>query len=209
MNPVSVVSLGPGDPDSLTLGAWKALRQADCIFCPAVSGGSEESPVSRAKDILLQSGIDPHRIRCFHLPMNPDRRPAAAVYDAVADEVQSLTAACRVAITAEGDAGIYSSVHYVADRLAERGVPLRYLAGVPSFVAAASMAGLHLVRGNEPLTVLPRLSDPAVLEELLDAGHRVVVMKLPQSEAVLREAIGRRPGASWHYFEQVGTAEAL
>lgn len=206
MNPVSVVSLGPGDPDLLTLGAWRALRRADCIFCPAVAEASGGDPVSRAEQILLQVGIDPHHIRRFTLPMSHDRSRAAAAYDAVADEVQQLARRQRVAVTAEGDAGIYSSVHYIADRLAGRGVPLCYLAGVPSFVAAATGAGLHLIKGDEPLAVLPRVADPEEPVRLLDAGWRVVVMKLPQNQEALRRVIAQRPDAEWHYFEQVGTA---
>ena len=33
-NPVIFVSLGPGEPDLITLKGLKALQNADCIFCP-------------------------------------------------------------------------------------------------------------------------------------------------------------------------------
>ena len=32
--PICFVSLGPGDPELITLKGLKALQNADCIFCP-------------------------------------------------------------------------------------------------------------------------------------------------------------------------------
>ena len=34
MHPVIFVSLGPGEPELITLKGLKALQNADCIFCP-------------------------------------------------------------------------------------------------------------------------------------------------------------------------------
>ena len=34
-HPIRFVSLGPGEPDLITLKGFKALQTADCIFCPA------------------------------------------------------------------------------------------------------------------------------------------------------------------------------
>lgn len=205
---MTVVSLGPGDPDQLTLGAWRALRRADVVFVPSTrdaAGGWS----SRAGDVLAASGIDEGRIRRFELPMSRDRGAALAAYRGVAEEVAALRATHRVAVAAEGDAGIYASVHYVGDALEEAGVPVAYLAGVPSFVAAGASAGLHVVRGSERLVVMPSVTDAGVLLASLDAGDTVVAMKLPQSETAIREALRLRPDAGWHYFEHVGTEEEL
>jgi len=205
---VSVVALGPGDPELVTLGAWRILRRADAVYCPAtrtVSGGR----LSRAGEVLSAIGIDPGRIRLFEVPMSRDRSRARKCYAAVADEIAGRCGRERVAVVAEGDAGIYSSVHYIGDILLARNIEVRYAAGVPALIAAGALAGLHIVSGDEPLTLLPQAERPGQLLEPLDAGCTVAVMKLSQSAEALHEAIRCRSGAAWHYFENIGTSGEL
>lgn len=205
---VSVVSLGPGDPELVTLGAWRTLRRSDAVYCPATRT-AEGAWRSRAGAVLAAIGIDPGRIRHFELPMTPDGVRAREVYAAVAGEIAGRCGRERVAVAAEGDAGIYSSVHYVGDALLARGIGVRYEAGIPALIAAGAVAGLHVVSGKEPLVLLPRAERPGQLLDPLRAGCTVAVMKLSQCADTLREAIRRSPEAAWHYFENVGTAQEL
>ena len=48
-NPVIFVSLGPGEPELITLKGLKALQSADCIFCPETRTTSGRI-LSRAAD---------------------------------------------------------------------------------------------------------------------------------------------------------------
>lgn len=41
-HPIRFVSLGPGEPDLITLKGFKALQTADCIFCPATMSPRRE-----------------------------------------------------------------------------------------------------------------------------------------------------------------------
>ena len=50
-HPIRFVSLGPGEPDLITLKGFKALQTADCIFCPATMNRDGKSS-SRALTIL-------------------------------------------------------------------------------------------------------------------------------------------------------------
>ena len=56
MFPVIFVSLGPGEPELITVKGLKALQTADCIFCPETLA-KDGNRVSRAADILLQLDI--------------------------------------------------------------------------------------------------------------------------------------------------------
>lgn len=206
--PVTIVSLGPGDPDLLTLGAWRVLRRADIVFCPATRSASGDC-ISRAGEILAAVGIAPRRIRFFEVPMSRDRQAARAGYRDTAEAVGRLCRSQCIAVAAEGDAGIYSSVHYIGDLLLDAGVPVHYFAGVPAFVAAGALAGLHIVRREQRLVVMPAPASAEELTSLLDAGCSVAVMKLSQHAGAIRDAIRCRRDLSWHYFEQVGTGREL
>ena len=37
-HPIHFVSLGPGDPELITLKGLKTLQKADIIYCPATQG---------------------------------------------------------------------------------------------------------------------------------------------------------------------------
>lgn len=207
-NPVKIVSLGPGEAELITLKGFRALQQADAIYCPATLS-ADGRRISRAAEILRALGFEAPKCRLFELPMSKDGRAAEAVYGRVAGEIAANAGSVRTAVVAEGDAGFYSSVHYIGDRLAGAGVAVEYVAGVPAFIAAGACAGLHVAKRGEPLTVLPAVADAGRLTALLEAGHTVVVMKLSQNEAPVKEAIRRLPDGDWHYFEQVGTPEEL
>lgn len=67
MFPVIFVSLGPGEPELITVKGLKALQTADCIFCPETLA-KDGNRVSRAADILLQLDIPETRCTAFHSP---------------------------------------------------------------------------------------------------------------------------------------------
>lgn len=204
--PISIVSLGPGDPELLTLGALHALQRADVIFCPTVAPADSGIEASRAGQLLLASGMARERIRLFELGMRRDRRAALETYDAVAHAaVEACDAGLEVAVAAEGDAGIFASVHYIGDRIAASGRTVRYRAGIPAFIAAGALAGLHLVRQRESLLVVPELRDAAHVEALIASDMTVVIMKLSQNADRVRAALAAHPAAGWHYFENLGS----
>ncbi len=206
--PISIVSLGPGDPELLTIGALHDLQRADVIFCPTTGQADTDADVaaSRAGRLLLASGIVRERIRLFELGMRGDRRAALETYDAVARAaVEASDEGREVAVAAEGDAGIYASVHYIGDRIAALGRAVRYRAGIPAFIAAGALAGLHLVKQRESLIVVPELRDAVYAESLVASGMTVVIMKLSQNADLVRALLAAHPTAGWHYFENLGS----
>ena len=77
MHPISIISLGPGDPELITLKGLRRLRQADAIYCPATVQ-PDGSLASRAADILRALDIDLAAIRPFPVAMRDDRAAALA-----------------------------------------------------------------------------------------------------------------------------------
>ncbi len=202
MNPIIFLSLGPGDPDLLTVKAVKTLKAADVIMVPAT--GSR----SRAADIIRE-WCDKSRLTVYELPMLKDRQAVSAVYDRIyADCVSLYHKGRRVVVAVEGDVSIYASIHYVMDRLQAAGIPTEQSPGIPSFIAAAAEAGLSLVSQQQQLTILPGDADAKMLHQLLSSNHVVVVMKLSQCQEAVKEFLRRNPQTVCHYFENVDTPEA-
>lgn len=201
---ISGVSLGPGEPELITLKALKVLQEADVIYCPGTQAKS------RARDILEALPIKMDRVRLFHVPMSKDRTLANQAYDAICAEIADLvTMGKNVAITAEGDSGFYSSVNYMFDKLACMGLPICTIAGVPAFIAAGAISGLHIVKQEEKLVVLPGIVTAKELATLLTDGHVVVIMKLSQCTEEIHRFMQENCRHEFHYYENVGTINEL
>lgn len=207
MTPTAIqfVSLGPGDPELITLKSLRALQAADCILCPATRK-ADGTQLSRSADILRQLSIDPTAIRTFLLPMSKERSAALAAYDEVyAEALRLQREGVRVCIVAEGDGGLYSSIHYVLERLQQDGAPVEQQAGIPAFIASGARGCLHLASQEERLTLIPGNATMRELEELTARPHTIVVMKLPQCADEVKRFLNAHPGREAHYFENTGT----
>ena len=204
--PVAFVSLGPGDPELITLKGLKVLQRADSIFCPSTVLPDGKTS-SRAMDILLQLGIERYKINLFSVPMNKNRSLAIESYDNIASAIaQQHKNGQRIAVTAEGDAGFYSTVYYISEYLQAGNIPVSRIAGVPAFIACGTLANLHIVKQEEELHIIPGKLSLEELKQKLENGNPVVVMKASQCEPVIKQAMKAVPNAVFHYFENAGIA---
>lgn len=86
-------------------------------------------------------------------------------------------------------------------------VPISVIAGVPAFIAAGATSGLHIVKQEERLVVLPGKTTPEELAELIATNHVAVIMKLSQCTREVHEFIRRNPPAEFHYYQNVGSPD--
>lgn len=202
---ITFASLGPGDPELVTLKSLRLMQASDYVFYPITlqrAGGE----ISRSGDILKALGIEESKMQGYYLPMSKDRRLAYKAYEDMAERVMLLADQGKsVAITAEGDAGFYSSSQYIKDILTERGYHSERVSGVPAFIDCACLADIHIVSGERALEVIPYIADEERLLSSLRAGKNVVLMKVSQSENIIKKAIMDMPRRyQLHYIENRG-----
>lgn len=197
------VSLGPGDPELVTLKALRFLERADVICCPATVDG-RGALQSVAIDILCDLGLPEERFRIMALPMSENRKLAEAEYR---EHFRQIAADCRegktVALVSIGDAGFYSTVSAMI-RLAENeGIPCSLIPGVPAFIAAAASSCIPVALQDDRVRILAMVKHVDEIERALREGGTVVVMKL----STIREYLVSWLAASGHsflYAEKVG-----
>ncbi|WP_337940514.1 precorrin-2 C(20)-methyltransferase [Parabacteroides sp.] len=203
--PISFVSLGPGEPELITVKGLRQLQKADIIYCPATRNRQRET-ISRAADIVRALEINETAIHCFILPMSKDRTEAWKVYDTLYNEAATqYVEGKQIVIVAEGDAGFYSSIQYLYDKFTDAGIAVQRIAGIPAFIAAGALAGLHIVKQEEQIVVIPGTPSAAELSEKINAGYVIVIMKLSQCVDAVHDCIRKHPQTQFHYFENVGT----
>ncbi len=203
-NEVVFVSLGPGDPELISLKGLRVLSDADSIFCPCTTMPNGNIS-SRAMDILSDLKIDRQKIVLFNVPMNKDRSKAIESYKNASNEIIGhYKKGLKIAVTAEGDAGFYSSVHYINTILDDVNIPVKRISGIPAFIACGTLANIHIVKQEEELNIIPGIISFETLQQKLDEGKTLVIMKTSQCVDVIKRGIKDIHGVTFHYFENVG-----
>lgn len=179
------VSVGPGDPELMTLKAVRCIEQCPVLAAPQTAAGRMLA-LDIAKGAVDVSG---KIILPLHFAMSRDSEVLKASHAAAADAVRAhLDAGQDVALLNLGDVSIYATYGYLEEILTAQGYAAVRIAGVPSFCAAAARLGQSLTGGMEqPLTIAPGCH----VEQVLAAPGAKVLMKtgrhLPKTLDALRE----------------------
>ena len=179
------VSVGPGDPELMTLKAVRCIEQCPVLAAPQTAAGRMLA-LDIAKGAVDVSG---KIILPLHFAMSRDSEVLKASHAAAADAVRAhLDAGRDVALLNLGDVSIYATYGYLEEILTAQGYAAVRIAGVPSFCAAAARLGQSLTGGMEqPLTIAPGRH----AEQVLAAPGAKVLMKtgrrLPKTLDALRE----------------------
>ncbi len=202
-HPIRFVSLGPGEPELITVKALKALQDAEVIFYP--SAKKQQPETSRAFAIMEALHIDAEKCVPFFVPMVKNREVILQAYRQVAEQLLAMQAQGRkVAIVAEGDAGFYATTYYIYEYIADKGGSCERITGVPAIIAAATRGMLHLASQEQELHVVPGNITAESLQQRVLQNQSVAIMKGSMCEAEVKRCIRNLPTANYHYFENVG-----
>ena len=179
------VSVGPGDPELLTLKALRVIREADVVAVPNI-GHKRQTAYDIARDLLEGKQL----LDCS-TPMRGGHAVAEEAYRVIADRVcATLDEGKTVAYLTLGDATVYSTYTYVHAIVQSRGYEVEIIPGVTSFCAAAAKLGIPLCEGPERLLIAPVLASD--VDEVLDVEATKVFMKSGRSLGELRDKLAER-----------------
>ncbi|RRR66515.1 MAG: precorrin-2 C(20)-methyltransferase [Candidatus Viridilinea halotolerans] len=185
---LTVVGLGPGDPDLITMKGIKAIQAAQIVFAPRSQAEGE----SRALRIA-QPWLDTQRQQIIPLrvPMQRDATQALTAYDELATTIGSQLSALaatqpdgcvRGVYLLLGDPLLYGTFTTLRTLLLDRYVnlSLEIIPGITAFAATAACVGLPLSMGDERVAILPAPRDAAELRDLTSRFATLVLMKVGQ-----------------------------
>lgn len=170
------VSLGPGDPELVTLKALKVLQTVDCIFT-VVSRQSSRSVSGSIIDSL--DAITAERVELvFAMRDNRDDK-ADLIAENASIILERLKSGKHCAFATIGDALTYSTYGYIMREIKCQApeVNIETVPGVNSWSLLASRANRVLVEDREILSVIPSFAEEEQKRVLNDIKDTAVLLK--------------------------------
>jgi precorrin-2/cobalt-factor-2 C20-methyltransferase len=192
---LTLVGVGPGDPDLLTVAAVRALAAAAVVAYPVARAGGDGMAAT-----IAAPWIAPHQERLPLLfPMTVEAEPRRVAWREAANRLAIEVAAGRsVVLLCEGDVSLFATSSYVllALRRFYPGCPVRLIPGISAVAAAAAAGAWPLALQQEGLLIRPTPEEPARLEALLDRAAAekgvLALLKLGQRWSWVRPLLERR-----------------
>ncbi len=179
------VGVGPGDPELMTVKAWRLISSADVISYLCANGG--ESTALEIATPFLPDTFEPLAI---DMPMRVEREPAQAAYDDGARRIAvRLDQGRDVVMLCEGDPFFYGSFMYVFERLAASH-RIVVVPGVISATAAAAATGMPLAKRDDVVKVLPATLGADRLRAELQTAQTSVILKVGRHFGKIRLILG-------------------
>ncbi|HEY9605318.1 MAG TPA: precorrin-2 C(20)-methyltransferase [Allocoleopsis sp.] len=185
------ISVGPGDPELITLKGLRILKQVSVVAFPA---GVGDKPGMAQQ--IVQPWLESDRVElALTFPYVQDMATLTQAWQTAAEQVwQYLGQGQDVAFVCEGDVSFYSTFTYLAETLQQLHPEslVQTVPGVCSPMAAASALKSPLTIREQRLVVLPALYNVEELETILDWADVVVLMKVSSVYSQVWEVLHRR-----------------
>jgi precorrin-2/cobalt-factor-2 C20-methyltransferase len=167
------LGVGPGDPELITVKAWRIIGQVPVIAYPVANG--TDSLARRIASPFIPEDVLELRLP---IPMRTEREPAREAYEDAARLIaEQLDLGKDIAFLCEGDPFFYGSFMYVHERL-QRAHTVMVVPGVTSLTACAAAIGRPLAARNELLKVIPAPLEETRLTEEIATAEAVAIIKV-------------------------------
>ncbi len=178
------VGVGPGDPELMTVKAWRLISMAPVIAF-LTANGEHSTARNIAKPFLPEDVI----LLPIDMPMRVERAPGEAAYDAGAAAIAThLREGRDVVFLCEGDPFFYGSFMYLFARLAHEFETV-VVPGVTSITAAAAAIARPLAARNEVVKVLPATLPPERLRAELSVCESAAIIKVGRHFGAVRDVL--------------------
>ncbi len=171
----TVVGVGPGDPDLVTVGALKAVRNADLVLAPRSRAGQ-----AGVAETVVRAHIPDLAVAPVLFPMTSDAGKRDAELKAQLEALRPRWRNARTSVLPViGDSTLYATGFYLYGLWKEL-VPdleLELLPGISAHSLAAAASGSFLAMGTEIFTVVPATASQAKIAAALAAADSAAIYK--------------------------------
>ncbi|CAN1209555.1 precorrin-2 C(20)-methyltransferase [Tumidithrix helvetica PCC 7403] len=177
------LGIGPGDPELITLKAYRILQSVPVIAYPTMENGKVLARAIVA-DYLRADQIEVP----LPLPFSPVRS-SQPYYDLAAEKLAGyLSNGQDVAVLCEGEPFLYGSFMYLFNRLSGQ-FKTEVVPGISSTMASASALGVPLTYRDDVLSIMPATLSAEILRDRLAVADTAVIIKIGRHFSKVRDVL--------------------
>ncbi|MBB6443939.1 precorrin-2 C(20)-methyltransferase [Bacillus benzoevorans] len=172
------LGVGPGDPELITVKAFRVLQEAPVIAYPKKRKGSK-SYAHRIVDVYIRP--EEKEMLGLVFPMTKDEATLEREWKKAVEAIwQQLEDGKDVAFVTEGDPLLYSTFIHMMKLMQDLHpeVEIKSVPGISSVNAAASRLSLPLADGDEHVAIIPARGDYEAMKRAIADHDAVVFIKV-------------------------------
>ncbi|MFC9538808.1 precorrin-2 C(20)-methyltransferase [Lysinibacillus sp. NPDC056959] len=183
------LGVGPGDPELITVKAFRVIQESPVIAYPKKLKGSK-SYAHRIVDVY----INPEEKDMLGLvfPMTKDEAVLEREWTKSVQLVyEKLLEGKDVAFVTEGDPLLYSTFIHMMKLMQDMHpeVEIRTVPGISSFNGSASRLGIALADGDDRVAIVPAHDDYEAMREAIESHDAVVFIKVAKVIDLMLEVL--------------------
>ncbi|WP_232695662.1 precorrin-2 C(20)-methyltransferase [Brevibacillus daliensis] len=172
------IGIGPGDPELITVKAFRLMKEADVIAYPKKRKGGK----SYALMIVEQytQGLDKEMLGLI-FPMTKDENVLNKQWSKTVEQVyEKLAEGKDVVFVTEGDPNLYSTFIHMARMMNQYHPDVKVVTvpGISSVLGAASILEMPLADGDEQVGIIPATDDREEMRKVLISHDTVIFIKV-------------------------------
>ena len=172
------IGAGPGDPELLTLKAYRILKEVDMIVAPKSREDKRSLALLAIEGIIKERGnglivVEPV------FPMTKDRNKLEQYWEKARDAVLARAEGkgCEtVAFVTLGDPSMYSTFYRFMDIFKDVVDEIEVVPGVTSFSACSAIAKVPVAEGNEIVSIVPDVKTQNALR-VIESSDSLIFLK--------------------------------
>lgn len=172
------LGVGPGDPELITVKAFRRLQESPVIAYPKKLKGSK-SYAHRIVEVY----INPAEKEMLGLvfPMTKDEDTLRAEWTKSVEAIYSyLVQGKDVAFVTEGDPMLFSTFIHLMNLMKSMypDVPIETVAGISSFNGSVNRLGIALADGDDHVAMIPATEDMEEMRRVIEDHDAIVFIKV-------------------------------
>lgn len=171
------LGVGPGDPELLTIKAYRILQEVDLLCVPK----SKAEKQSLALSVVNKAVNRDFEVLELLFPMTHDPEILKNHWDEATEQmVKQVRSGKNIAFITIGDPMFYSTYAYVLHRVKEKypGISIETVPGVTAFSACASLLNAPVTESDEKLVVIPAVYGIEAVKKAIQDYENVILMKV-------------------------------
>lgn len=172
------LGVGPGDPELITVKAFRVIQESPVIAYPKKRKGSK-SYAHRIVEVYIRP--EEKEMLGLVFPMTKDQAILDREWNGTVEKVwQKLYEGKDVAFVTEGDPLLYSTFIHMMKLMQEihPEVEIKTVPGISSFNGSASRLGIALADGDDHVAIVPARDDYEAMRKAIEDHDAVVFIKV-------------------------------